>query len=216
MQYFFAGLFLIDAAVHLFACANKNLLMLRRVTKCLLMPLLAACYMLFAKEPSSLVITGILFGFAGDLVLLFRPRKWAFPAGILAFATGHVFYIISFARRITIAPPWYLFAILALVTLACAATLMRYIWKGMPKKLCPPSFLYMLIIGTMASSAVLFALYGTSPYHWLAGIGGLLFAVSDTTLSIDAFHHPIRNRNIIVMSTYIAAQVLIVSAFALA
>ena len=68
----------------------------------------------------------------------------------------------------------------------------------------------------MASSAVLFTLYGLSPYRWLAGIGGLLFALSDTTLSIDAFHHPVRYRNIIVMSTYIAAQALIISAFALA
>lgn len=216
MQYFFAGAFLIDIAIYLYACANKNLLMLRRVSKCLLMPLLAACYMLFAKEPSSLVLAGILFGFAGDLVLLFRPRKWAFPAGILAFATGHVFYILSFASRIAVAPPWYLFALLAAVTLACAATLMRYLWKGMPKKLCPPSFLYMLVIGTMTSSSILFALYGASPYRWLAGIGGLLFALSDTTLSIDAFHHPVRYRNIIVMSTYIAAQALIISAFALA
>lgn len=215
MRYFFAGLFLLDAAVQLFACANKNLLMLRRVSKCLLMPLLAACYLLFAKVPSPLVIAGILFGFAGDLVLLFRPRKWAFPAGIIAFAAGHIFYIISFAQRIATRPPWFVFAILAFVTIACAATLMRSIWKGMPKKLCPPSFLYMIIIGTMASSAALFALYGASPYRWLAGIGGLLFAISDTTLSIDAFHHPIHNRNIIVMSTYIAAQVLIVSAFAL-
>ena len=216
LQYFFAGFFLLDAAVQLYACANKNLLMLRRVSKCLLMPLLAACYMLFAKTPSSLVIAAILSGFVGDLVLLFRPRKWAFPLGILAFATGHVFYILSFARRIAIAPPWYMFAILALITIVCAATLMRYIWKGMPKKLCPPSFLYMLIIGTMASSSILFALYGTSPYHYLAGIGGILFALSDTTLSIDAFHHPIHHRNIIVMSTYIAAQVLIVFALSLA
>ena len=216
MQYFFAGLFLLDAAVHLFACANKNLLMLRRVSKCLLMPLLAACYLFFAKMPSPLVVAGILFGFAGDLVLLFRPRKWAFPAGIAAFATGHIFYIIRFAQRIATRPPWFLFALLALITIGCAALLMRYIWKGMPKKLCPPSFLYMMVIGTMASSAVLFSLYGLSPYRWLAGIGGVLFAISDTTLSIDAFHHPVHNRNIIVMSTYIAAQVLIVSAFAFA
>lgn len=216
MQYSVAGLFLLDAAVQLFACANKNQLMLRRVSKCLLMPLLAACYLLFAKAPSPLVAAGILFGFIGDLVLLFRPHRWAFPAGILAFAAGHVCYIVSFAKRIAAAPPWYLFAALAVITIACAATLMRLIWKGMPKKLCPPSFLYMVIIGTMASSAALFTLYGAGSSRWLAGIGGLLFALSDTTLSIDAFHRPIRYRNIIVMSTYIAAQVLIVSAFALA
>ena len=210
----FAGLLALDAGVHIFACINKNMLMLRRVSKCFLMPLLAVCYLLFASAPSSLVIAAILFGFVGDLVLLFRPRKWAFPAGILAFAAGHVFYIISFAKRIVVSPPWYMFALCAVITIACAATLTRYLWKCMPKKLKPPSFLYMIIIGSMASTAILFSLCGGSAHRWLAAVGGLLFAISDTTLSIDAFHHPVRYRSVIVMSTYIAAQTLIVSALA--
>jgi len=214
LRFVFAGLLALDAAVHIFACVNRNMLMLRRVSKCLLMPLLATCYMMFAKAPSSLVIAAILFGFAGDLVLLFRPRKWAFPAGILAFATGHVFYIVSFAKRIVVSPPWYMFALCALATVACAATLTYYLWKCMPKKLKPPSFLYMIIIGSMVSTAILFSLYGGSAHRWIAAIGGVLFAISDTTLSIDAFHHPVRYRSVIVMSTYIAAQVLIVSALA--
>jgi len=92
---------------------------------------------------------------------------------------------------------------------------MHYIWKGMPKKLRPPSFLYMLMIGSMASSALLFALYGVSELRWLAAVGGLLFVLSDTTLSIDAFHHPVRHRNVIVMTTYLLAQSLIVTALAL-
>ncbi len=214
MRYFFAGLLALDVAAHLYACVNRNMLMLRRVSKCLLMPLLASCYMLFAQEPSPLVIAAILFGFAGDLLLLFRPRRWAFPAGIFAFAIGHAFYIISFAKRITTAPPWYTFALCALLTFACAYTLTRYLWKGLPKKLRLPSFVYMLVIGSMASFAALFALYGGTAHRWLAALGGLFFVLSDTTLSIDAFHHPIRHRSILVMSTYIAAQTLIVSALA--
>ena len=205
---------LLDAAVHLFACVNKNLLMLRRVSKCLLMPLLASCYMLCAREPSSYVIAAILFGFAGDLILLFRPRKWAFPSGILAFATGHAFYIVSFIRRFSVTPPWYMLAIFGGIILASTATLLRYLWKGLPKKLRPPSFVYMMIIGTMASCAVLFSFYSVSAHRWLSAVGGLLFVASDTMLSIDAFHHPIRHRSILVMSTYIMAQVLIVSALA--
>ena len=188
--------------------------MLRRVSKCLLMPLLAVCYLLYAKTPSPLALAGILFGFAGDVLLLFRPRRWAFPAGILAFATGHVFYIVSFAKRIAVVPPWYLFALCALLTVACAGILTLYLWKGLPKKLRPPSFLYMLVIGSMVSSTALFTLYGITAHRWLAAVGGVLFALSDTTLSIDAFHHPIRHRSILVMSTYIAAQTLIVSALA--
>ena len=216
LQFVFAGLFAFDAAVQLFACASRDRLMLRRVSKCLLMPLLAACYCLFAKAPSALVITAILFGFAGDVVLLFRPRRWAFPAGILAFATGHVFYIVSLAQRFAVIPPWYMLALLAVINVTCAVTLMRNIWRGMPRKLRPPSFLYMLIIGTMASTAALFALYGASDYRWLALPGGLLFAISDTVLSIDAFHHTVKHRNVIVMTTYILAQTLIVSALVFA
>lgn len=214
MRYFFAGLLALDAGLHLFACASRDRLMLRRISKCLLMPLLAVCYALFAKEPSSLVIAAILFGFAGDLVLLFRPRKWAFPAGIFAFAAGHAFYIASFSRRIASLPPWYFVAICAFLTIFCAMVLTRYLWKGLPKKLRPPCFLYMIIIGSMVSSAALFTLFGDSAYRFLAAIGATLFALSDTALSIDAFHHPVRHRNVIVMSTYIAAQVLIVSALA--
>ncbi len=214
MPYLFAGLFALDAAVQLFTCASKDRLMLRRVSKCLLMPLLAVCYCLFAAAPSALVITAILFGFAGDVVLLFRPRRWALPAGMLAFATGHVFYIVSLAQRFVVIPPWYMLALMAIVTVASAVTVMRYTWKGMPRKLRPPSFLYMLIIGTMASTAILFAFFGVSDYRWLALPGGLLFAVSDAVLSIDAFHHPVKYRNIIVMTTYILAQTLIVSALA--
>ena len=72
----------------------------------------------------------------------------------------------------------------------------------------------MLLIGAMASCAVLFGFSGVSPLCWLAAIGGLLFVISDTTLSIDAFHHTVKYRNVIVMSTYIAAQTPIVAALA--
>ena len=214
LRYLLAGLLTLDAGLHLFACASRDRLMLRRITKCLLMPLLAACYRVFSASPRASVLAAILFGFAGDVVLLFRPRRFAFPAGILAFATGHVFYIISFAKRFAVAPPWFLFAVLGVISLLCASLLTSYLWKGLPKKLRPPSFVYMLIIGTMVSFSALFTLYAASAHRWFAVVGGVLFAISDTTLSIDAFHHPVRYRNVIVMSTYIAAQTLIVSALA--
>ncbi len=216
LPYLFAALYALDAAVQLYCCSGRGHLMLRRVSKCLLMPLLAACYASFAHSFSPLVLTAILCGFAGDLVLLFRPRRWAFPAGMLTFAAGHVFYAIYFLQSLTAAPPWYALALLAAVSIACAAILLCYLWKGLPRKLRPPSFIYMLVIAGMASCALLFAIYGASPYRMLAAFGGLFFVASDTTLSIDAFHHPLRGRNIIVMSTYILAQSLIVSALALA
>lgn len=215
MQYAALSLYGLDVALHLFACASKNRLMLRRITKCLLMPLLAVNYAVFAAVFSPYVLTAILCGFAGDLVLLFRPRHWAFPAGITAFAAGHVFYIFSLLSALPRIPAWYWFAILGAVSLAVAATLIRHIWKGLPKKLRAPSFAYMLLIGAMASCALLYGFSGATRFSFLAAFGGLLFVFSDATLSIDAFHHTVKYRNVVVMSTYIAAQTLLVAALTL-
>lgn len=188
--------------------------MLRRATKCLLMPLLLCGYVLFARQVSPLVIAAILCGFVGDVFLLLRPRRWAFLAGIVAFAAGHVFYIVRFIRLLPRVPAWHTIALLCVFSVACAVSLTFYIWRGVPRKMRPASFLYMFIIGAMASSAILFAISGVTSLSWLAALGGLLFVASDTTLSIDAFHHPVRYRNVIVMSTYIAAQTLIVCSLA--
>jgi len=216
LRYIAIALYLLVIALHLFACASRDRLMLRRVTKCCLMPLLLLCYVVFAAEVSPLVVAAILCGFVGDVLLLFRPRRWSFPAGIFSFAAGHVFYITYFLKGINVSPAWYICVALGLICLFSAITLLRYLWNGLPKKLRPPSFLYMLIIASMASCAILFALYGASPLRWLAAVGGLIFVASDSTLSIDAFHHPVRYRNVIVMSTYIVAQTLIVTSLALA
>jgi len=216
LRYIAVALYLLVVSLHLFAGPIRDRLMLRRITKCCLMPLLLLCYLSFTGEVSYLVVAAILSGFIGDVFLLFRPRRWSFPAGILSFAAGHVFYIIRFLGELTVSPVWYLCVALGLVSVFSAVILLRYLWKGLPKKLRPPSFLYMLIISSMASSAILFAFYGALPLRWLAAVGGLLFVASDSTLSIDAFHHPVRYRNVIVMSTYIAAQTLIVSSLTFA
>ena len=47
----------------------------------------------------------------------------------------------------------------------------------------------MLLIGTMASCALLYGFSGATRFSFLAAFGGLLFVFSDATLSIDAFHH---------------------------
>lgn len=214
MRFAFAALYLAVAAVHIYACGSRRRLMLRRVTKCALMPLLAVCYILFAKTASPLVVAAIFFGFTGDFFLLLTTHRWAFPAGIAAFSVGHVFYIVSFLIALPHAPSVFVFLLLVLVSTAYATVLLLYLWKGIPRKLRAPSILYVLIIGSMASCAFLYASCGASTVYHLAAVGGLLFVASDSMLSIDAFRRPIPHRSILVMSTYIAAQTLIVSSLA--
>ncbi|MEN6594726.1 MAG: lysoplasmalogenase [Clostridiaceae bacterium] len=215
MRYFALVLYGVVVAIHIFACASRDRLKLRRVSKCFLMPLLALSYAAFARVFSPLVLTAILFGFVGDVLLLARPRRWAFPAGMLAFATGHVFYIVSMLSELPNLPPWYVFAAFALFCAVAACLFVRYLWAGLPKKLRAPSIVYMMIIGFMACCALLFGFSGVSRLCWLAAVGGVLFVASDATLSIDAFKHPVKHRSVIVMGTYIAAQTLLVTALAL-
>jgi uncharacterized membrane protein YhhN len=216
LRYAFAALYLAVAAIHIYACGSRRRLMLRRVTKCTLMPLVAVCYILFAKTVSPLVLAAIFFGFAGDFLLLLTTHRWAFPAGIAAFSAGHLFYIASFLRALPYTPSVLEVILLVVVNATYATVLLIYLWKGIPRKLRPPSILYVLIIGSMASCAFVYAFSGASTIYRLAAVGGLLFVASDSMLSIDAFRRPIPHRSILVMSTYIAAQTLIVSSLAFA
>jgi uncharacterized membrane protein YhhN len=215
LQYIFLALYFSVAATHLYSCVHTGRHTLRKITKCLLMPLLALCYRLFAVEFSALVFAALIFGFLGDAFLLAPEWNWSFAAGLGAFAVGHAFYIAHILVTLPVLPGWHVFAFIALACLMIALPFLRYLWPGLPRSLRAPCLVYILDIGFMAGCTVLFAFSGLPGFPWLAAIGGLLFVVSDAALSIDAFRKPISNRYIIVMSTYIAAQTLLAAAFAL-
>jgi uncharacterized membrane protein YhhN len=216
LRYFVASLYLLDVALHLFACVPPERHVLRKITKCLLMPLLALSYRFFAADFSVLVFLALMFGFAGDAFLLAPNWTWSFGAGLASFAVGHIFYIIYMLRSLPAFPGWYTFAILAFVCFGAAAFYLRLLQKGLPKALRIPGFCYAADIVFMAGCAFLFAFSGVSPVGWLAPVGGMLFVASDTALSADTFLKPVPYRYLVVMGTYIAAQTLITTALAFA
>ena len=215
MRYYVFVMYLVVVATHLFACVRTGKHTLRKITKCLLMPLLALCYRLFAVDFSVLVFLALIFGFIGDAFLLAPRWNWSFGAGLGAFAVGHVLYIVYMLGALPVLPKWYLFVLLALICCMLSLIALRYLWDGLPRSLRIPGSLYMLDISFMACCSFLFAFSGLSAFAPLAAFGGLLFIVSDTTLSTDTFKTPVPHRYIIVMGTYIAAQTLLTTAFAL-
>ncbi len=215
LRYFVLALYLLVASVHLYSCVRTGRHTLRKITKCLLMPLLALCYWFFAGDFSVLVFLALIFGFCGDAFLLAPKWDWSFGAGLGAFAVGHVLYIAHMLRALPALPRWYVFALIALACLALAVFFLRYLWDGLPRSLRPACFIYVLDISFMAGCAGLFSFSALPGVPWLALPGGLLFVVSDTILSVDTFKKPVPHRYILVMSTYIAAQTLLTAAFAL-
>ncbi|MCX5408137.1 lysoplasmalogenase [Streptomyces sp. NBC_00335] len=162
------------------------------IAKPLLMPLLVA-YVITLRAPK-LLIAALLFGWGGDLALLFDADV-AFLIGMGSFAAGHVCYLALFGRRRTgpLLGAAYAAALLSTVTL---------LWGDLPAELRIPVAGYSLLLTAMA--------YRSSALGRRAGLGGALFLLSDTLIATGVAEWPQLPRpDFWVMATYVAAQYLL-------
>lgn len=150
----------------------------------------------------TLVVAGLAFSLLGDIALTF-PEKW-FTAGLVAFLTAHVFYILAFkpgpGHRVSTGVffPFLLYGLLMFFILA----------PGLGK-LKLPVLVYVAAITIMAgfAAARFVDLGGTRPL--LAFAGAALFLVSDSVLAYDRFAKKIGVAQAIILGTYFPAQLLI-------
>ena len=212
-----AGALLIaDTALHLIALAKKGEC-LRRVTKALLMPLLALTFLLFWTDratgsPPWLVIAGLLMGCAGDIFLFNHHHPVFFPLGMASFAAGHVLYIIQMFSVFT-APAWWIIALLVAAYLTIGTLILKSTQPFVPKKLVPAGIFYILLLCTLGITAASGMIAGFSAGALVLYIGTLCFQLSDSILSFEIFRGDTKNGNIRVMASYIAGQALIAAGF---
>lgn len=155
---------------------------------------------------------GALFSLAGD-VFLMLPRN-LFIFGLLAFLTGHVFYIIGFnALPADLSGGGMVFLVVVVLVLGVV------IWNiylrlagGLSAKnlnnLRVPVLIYALVITLMVLSALLCLFrpdWGLTAALWSIA-GALLFYISDTILSMDRFVSPIHHGRLLTMITYHLGQ----------
>jgi uncharacterized membrane protein YhhN len=149
-----------------------------------------------------LIVIGLLFGLAGDIFLML-PRD-RFIAGLVSFLINHLFYIVAFGSRIAL-PGWSVAGVgVVLYALLIYGLLYRHLGA-----LQIPVIVYMVTIATMAWFGL--ALAGQQPGVWTltAGVGSVLFVVSDSALALNRFRKPFAAAELIVLSTYYLAQWLI-------
>ena len=204
--------FAADVVLQLIACFRR-MLWLRRITKVLLMPLLAVLYVLFAPKPHAFVIIALLLGCLGDLFLLFQKKHITMLLGMCAFALGHIFYI---GAMLTTKPGFHLSACLCLlIAVGWMLFVVRKLLPTAPKSLRKPGFFYALLL----SGTCLFALYlllsTQKMWYLLSFAGGCLFMISDTILTGQKYRRETKHGNFYVMLTYILAQFCLVTGFAL-
>lgn len=184
---------------------------LRYFTKPLIIPLLAAIYISYQHPRKPIfkdhILLGLFFSWAGD-VLLQAPNL--FIPGLLSFLTAHIFYIIYFAK--TKSDQTSFFKLRPIMLIAVMAYLVEFIYILWPT-LGPmriPVLIYGITISTMLSAALwqYQKLENKTALYFI--IGATLFVTSDSLLALNMFKEHFSMAGILIMSTYILAQLFIV------
>ena len=148
--------------------------------------------------PMRLIIIGLFFCMLGDAFIAF-----SFVAGLGAFLVGHVFYLTGFIKMSSLNKV-RLYAVfpIAFYSFIIGRQLIAALLRGGEDGLVIPVVAYMLVISVMALTAIL------TGNGW-ATAGSLLFVLSDSILSWNRFVSDIPFSDVLIMTTYYSAQLLI-------
>lgn len=186
------------------------------IAKPLLIPaLLLLLY--FTKNPAGrkgLLMTGLVFSWMGDVLLMFESRDALFFIfGLVCFLTTHIFYIIYFLR-IRSAKNSLLKKqpVLIPVVLGYGITL---VWQLYPHlgDLKLPVMVYAAVICSMLLCSLHVFLKVNRKAAWYYLAGATSFVVSDSLLAVNKFYQTFAYAGVFIMLTYCAAQYFIVRGY---
>ena len=196
----------VSAILTIYAAAQNH----RRLLLYVFKPLTVVFIILIALEssfPASsfyryMIIAGLTFSLAGDVFLMLPFDR--FIQGLASFFVAHLFYIAAFIveggqetySTIIVAFMWY------------GMSMVRLLWPHLGK-LRLPVLAYMLVIMMMGWTATGRWIGTKQPGSLFAFLGAILFIISDSALAVDRFKTRFRNSQLLILSTYFAAQWLI-------
>ncbi len=150
----------------------------------------------------ALIAIGILFSLGGDIFLML-PRD-AFVWGLASFLVAHLFYIAAYISRAGLQLNWLLLAPFVLY-----GAVLLYLLLPHTGAVRVPVILYAVVLMAMGWQAAALWWVVRDTAALLAMAGALLFIASDSILALDRFRAPIPQRDLLVMSTYYGALLLI-------
>ena len=186
------------------------------IFKPLILLWIAAYFLLHAKNMDRIVVRFTVLAFlaswVGDLFMMFADDFVFFVAGIAGFLTAQVLYIYLFLRTINLSgkkpflkkKPFWLIPYIAFGIL-----IYIILFPHLDHLLRIAVFVYMLSILTMSVMALNRYGNGHPQSFTLVFAGSLLFIISDSLIAISRFLLAIPYEGLLVMTTYIGAQYLI-------
>lgn len=148
------------------------------------------------------VVAGLVCSLAGDVFLMLPSDR--FVRGLLCFLAAHACYVAAFAHGGGRA--WHVWSLIPFAVYGAA------VWRvlsprlgGMKRAVAVYVAAILLMAWTAASRWALTRADGSA----LALAGACLFVVSDSALAVDRFRGRFRGAQVLILSTYFAAQWLI-------
>ena len=209
LKLIFLIIFAVISAVYLVTLFFKHGILQSALKGCLV-PFILAIYIFGAEKILVPVVLGLVFGWAGDVLLLKISDLRCFRLGLASFLTGHICYIIAllnFTRPLNV----YALAVSVATTAVFGVCVFKAVRPN--KEMKYPVIAYEVIIMLMAMSAVQVFFAQGGAFGALVMAGSISFVVSDSILAYDTFRKKTKLGFFIVMLTYIAAQLLITLGF---
>lgn len=189
--------------------------------KPLLMPVLIG-WMLANRELLKdkfrrVILISLVFSMGGDVFLMFHDEQ-LFIYGLISFLLAHIMYIIGFAESNKLAflrlplGGKLIFALPFVLFVAGFLFILKDHILSNPNtyKMFIPVVIYALVISIMGIFSS-WRIRGTSKSSFYMVLSGaLLFIASDSMIAINKFVQPLPYASLLIMSTYITAQYLIV------
>lgn len=208
-----AAFFVLAAVANLVGCVISE--PMAAAVKPALLPLIALTTVayLWGRGPVSardlgLLVAAQLLGCTGDILLIHSEVFLLFAGGMVAFLSGHVCYLCIFGKRSWKGLKAWQWALSVVVMAAFIVGLIKVI--GINGALLAPMAVYAcgLVLLPFAGLCGVIRLKGCT--WWTLFCGGLLFLFSDSMIAVSTFMKPsFAGMHLVVMSTYIAAQVLL-------
>ena len=158
-----------------------------------------------------MIIAALLFSWFGDILLEIPSKTGSFfVPGLLSFLIAHIMYFLVFIKtpgknylvswRLLWLIPVFLFGFF----------LVSFLYNDL-NELKLPVIIYAIVILSMLSAAINRKEKVNTASFRLVIAGAILFVVSDSSIAVSKFSFRFSSPDIVIMSTYLAAQYLIIS-----
>lgn len=165
------------------------------------------------RKVISLTVFAFIFSWFGDVFLMFGDSGFLyFVSGLVSFLCAQIIYIFVYKRTIEISgkspflksKPYFL-----LSYIIYGIAIYSILFNSLDTILKFAVFIYMLALLGMSAMALNRKGNSRPQSFYYVFLGSVLFVLSDSMIAINKFLTAIPNEGILIMTTYIAAQFLI-------